>query len=349
MSLKKFSFILLAFFSSNSFAMQEPNNEQTNDQQSQEQAAQQTTEKTLQDDFKHLDKKEELNKYNLIPIFKKYLEQCFDNLSFEELKKILCLIDKLYQTSSTKCTKLQSALPMTSKERFNSSYLCYVIFIILDPRIPLEVKLRQELLAIVENKRIQIKDKLASLSKDNKSARHKLKFDHRWCWYSTSKVKKLADNGYAPAISAILSHLSGGLPLSPEIPLYLEKLIQQDALDYIVDPLYDILISQDTYYYVYPEFRAGAQAILKSNSFCELLNTLTIKLTNENRYKPEYDPLLATIYMHLNDHNAAKKYAEKYLKANEGICAPSLLSILSNIYKQEGNTEKATFYSNQLE
>jgi len=52
--------------------------------------------------------------------------------------------------------------------------------------------------------------------------------------------------------------------------------------------------------------------------------------------------------MHLNDHNAAKKYAEKYLNANEGIWAPELLTILRNIYKQEGNTEKATFYSNQL-
>jgi len=141
MSLKKLSFISLAFLSINSFAMQEPTekpvgdtNEQTNEHPSQKQTAKQTFAKSqevhllkyycakqilinqpeiieklnrdkefaknipleLQDYLKFVQKKEELNKYNLTHKLKTHLENCLERLSFVAIKTILETVNFLY-------------------------------------------------------------------------------------------------------------------------------------------------------------------------------------------------------------------------------------------------------------
>jgi len=372
MSLKKLSFISLTLLGLNSYAMQEPTEKpvgDTNERSSQEQTSKQAPAKNqeiqtlkydcakhilinqpgiieelnideefaknvpmeLQDYLKYVQKKEELNKHELVPIFKKYLEQCFDNLSLDQLQEILSILDKAPSATST---IMQRLIPNMSKSLFCDDYLTKIILVL--PSYCNDIAF----IAGLKKTRINhIKNALSCLNNDNELAHKKLNLALAILDDNVAKIRELAFNNYIDAIGQLSLLQCQADPNLFATFFWANRLIQKDALDYVSD----LIILKLSILH-----KSRNEILEVKDFYYEFFNNLIMLLTDENKYKSEYDLCLALMYAFLNDNSNTKKYAEKYLNDNEGILFMPLLTILMDIYTEEGETEKAEFYANLL-
>jgi len=379
MSLKKLSFILLMLLSYNSYTMEEPNHSQKKikfdeaDKQTNNEINNQpsiikptkvkklkfycaklifenkiSTENLypeLQDYLKYFDKKEELGKYALIPIFKKYLRGCFDNLSLEELKEILNIFYVVYKISPRKCTFLQRHLPNLIKIIFCDNYL---VTILKHSKINLS---QREFSKLIEDKKKQIEDIKANLSAKDQETCNRLNLmllnlENPIITQNSPIIEGYIalykNNRYVPALYR-LGLIQNNINLTSASIISAKELMKVDALNYAVGLAAQLCINTITkQHFSNPIF------FLENIDFCNFLNEIIKLITNPRIYKSEYDFPLTIMYNYLGDIINTKTHAEKYLKENEGIFNPSILVFLVQIYKKEGDSEKEKFYNDLL-
>ena len=354
MSLKKLSLILLTALYFEAYSMEEKKNEEPVDQSSATKlhkpkelrffCAQQVLNKKidtkilpheLKDYLEYINKLNELEKCNLVPVFKKYLIECLDNLPIDVLQQILDIIDKASEISSEKCLFAQRMIPSMSKTVFYDSPLLTLTTILVglfpatfeEEAIKIFKKIRDFYTkkSEIENDPI-IKFNLLLL--DLMSFRHDTKFFETDC---VKQLSNLADMGHAPSVFTLSKlRLADNQKAFLVIKDDIEKLIEMKAIDYAAELILDLISIQQ------PPFNVE----LPKDIFEKMIEKFIISITGEN-YKPDYSLILMTVYNYFGDKNLAKKHAKRFFRNNQDIFFGLLHKLLSEIYLEKGKNEKA--------
>jgi len=310
----------------------------------------------LQDYLKYVNKEEELNQHILLPIFKKYLKSCLNNISLEELQEILCIIDKARKLNPRMCTTLQRSLPNLYNFIFYNNHLYYILYFInlfCSPK-----SFHTNFNELINNKTISIGSAADSikenLNESNRPIYNKLIYN----WLTLKHLKEpitsqnynqriqpyinLAKAGHIDALTTFVIFRANFDNNLSSFLITIEKFIRMDEFSYAVSLVDSIL-------YQVKNLFSDPKDYLEQDKFCKLLDIIISHITNEQHYNPLYSLTLVQIYSYLKDDINVKKYAEKYLEDNKGILHIPILTALKNIYKKEHNSDKEQFYNNKIQ